>query len=100
MNISENCPLIYILIGRNFWFFLWKIRWILNLILNYFLLGLFNYRAREIRIIIGGQSTQQKKEIEVKISWDSNRDPTQEVNKSIFSNQHIHQKYLVFCSYF
>lgn len=36
-------------------------------------------RIREIRFIIGGQSTSQKKEIEVKVSWDSNRDPTQEV---------------------
>lgn len=36
-------------------------------------------RVREIRFIIGGQSTSHKKEIEVKVSWDSNRDPTQEV---------------------
>lgn len=36
-------------------------------------------RIREIRFIIGGQSTSQKKEIEAKVSWDSNRDPTQEV---------------------
>lgn len=37
-------------------------------------------RIREIRLIIGGQSTPSKKEIEMKLSWDSNRDPTQEVN--------------------
>lgn len=36
-------------------------------------------RIREIRLILGGQSTPLKKEIDIKISWDSNRDPTQEL---------------------
>lgn len=46
---------------------------------NEFFVCIQTFRIREIRVIIGGQSTSLKKEIEVKISWDSNRDPTQEV---------------------
>lgn len=88
MTTLGSCPLIYTLIGECFsYLFVLHGHFELRKNSTYFFPPV--YSAREIRIIIGGQSTPQKKEIEVKISWDSNRDPTQEVLNSIFSHSNL-----------